>query len=97
MTESEQMMQLDVHSAVDPEHERLMEDHMNGEDAGRAFAHRHILEKMNLFFEEYRRNGYSEAFVEGFIEGVNDVTGGSINLVRDDEQREGSDHELEAD
>jgi hypothetical protein len=63
-------------------------DNLNGMEAGRAFAHRHIIEKMNLFIEEYRRNNYSDIFVEGFVDGINEVTGGNIHLEAgvDDEQ-----------
>ena len=59
-------------------------DNLNGNMAGAAFARRHIVDKINLFLEEYRRNGYTENFVSGFIDGVNDVTGGRISLVIDE-------------
>lgn len=60
------------------------EDRFNGEEAGTVFAQRHILDKINLFLEEYRRNNYSEDFVEGFIEGINGVTGGNITVNDED-------------
>jgi len=55
-------------------------DVMNGFEAGEAFARRHIVDKLNLFIDEYRRNGYSETYVRSFIDGMNDVTGGNICL-----------------
>ena len=66
--------------------EEMVEENLHGNDAGRAFARKHIIEKMNLFIDEYRRNGYSENFVAGFVDGINDVTGGVIYLAPDDEE-----------
>lgn len=60
--------------------EQVLEDTVFGNDTGQNFAWEHIIKKMNLFIDEYRRNGYSEDFVNGFIEGINDVTGGNISL-----------------
>jgi hypothetical protein len=60
--------------------EQMVEDNLHGNEAGRAFARRHIIDKMNLFIEEYRRNGYSENFIAGYVDGINDVTGGVIYL-----------------
>lgn len=53
---------------------------IEGFQVGEAFAHNHIIRKMNLFMEEYRRNGYSEEFISGFVDGINEVTGGTIRL-----------------
>lgn len=72
-------------SEVSEYSEQVMEDNLNGNDAGQAFARRHIIEKMNLFIEEYRRNNYSEDFVAGFVDGINDVTGSCISLQHDEE------------
>lgn len=66
--------------------EEEIEQNLEGNDAGRAFANRHIIEKMNLFIDEYRRNGYSEDFISGFVDGINDVTGGVIYLSPGDEE-----------
>jgi hypothetical protein len=66
--------------------EQMVEENLNGNEAGQAFAHRHIIQKINMFLDEYRRNGYSEDFVAGFIDGVNKVTGGSIIITVDDEE-----------
>lgn len=44
-----------------------------GHDAGKVFVDRHIVEKLNLFVEEYRRNGYDEYFVDGFVRGIRDA------------------------
>lgn len=68
------------------------EQNLQGNDAGRAFAHKHIIEKMNLFIDEYRRNGYDEWFISGFVDGINDVTGGVIYL----DPGEEADEETEA-
>ena len=65
--------------------EQMIEDNLRGNDAGQAFARKHIIEKMNLFLDEYRRNGYSEDFVAGFVEGLNDVTEGNIGFYDDEE------------
>jgi len=65
--------------------EELIEENLHGNDSGQAFAMKHIIEKMNLFIDEYRRNGYSENFVNGFIDGINEVTGGNISLTDDEE------------
>ena len=62
---------------------------LDGNEAGRAFAQRHIIDKMNLFIDEYRRNGYSEDFISGYVDGINDVTGGVIALDTDEESDEG--------
>lgn len=62
------------------------EDRFNGEEAGTVFAQRHILDKINLFMEEYRRNNYSEEFIDGFLEGINGVTGGSITIDRSEKK-----------
>ena len=58
--------------------EELIEENLHGNDSGQAFAMKHIIEKMNLFIDEYRRNGYSENFVNGFIDGINEVTGANL-------------------
>ena len=63
-----------------------MEDLLNGHTAGEQFAARHIMEKINMFLQEYRRNGYSESFLSGFIDGINDVTGGAIVLGGDEDE-----------
>ena len=45
--------------------EQMIEDNLRGNDAGQAFARKHIIEKMNLFLDEYRRNQreeYDESF-----------------------------------
>lgn len=68
--------------------EEMVEENLHGNDAGRAFARKHIIEKMNLFIDEYRRNGYSENFVAGFVDGLNDVTGGNIGFYDDEETDE---------
>lgn len=73
--------------------QQLIEDALNGRDAGETFAQRHIIEKINLFIDEYRRNGYSEEYVQGFIDGVNEMTGDSISLEASD--GEGVSDELE--
>ena len=62
---------------------------LSGNEAGRAFAQRHIIDKMNLFIDEYRRNGYTEDFINGYVDGINDVTGGVIALDTDEESDEG--------
>lgn len=54
------------------------EDRFNGDAAGVAFAQRHVVDKINLFIEEYRRNKYSEEFIEGFLQGINDSLGSNI-------------------
>ncbi len=77
-----------VNAVVDDEMTPEMEQNLAGNDAGRAFAYRHIMDKINLFIQEYRRNGYGEDFVAGFIDGVNDVTGGSISLDMDSEEED---------
>jgi len=66
--------------------EKLIEENLQGNDTGRAFARRHIIDKMNLFIEEYRRNGYSENFIAGYVDGINDVTGGVIYLSPDEDE-----------
>lgn len=79
MTEQGMVESLDVvidSDDLSPEDEQTIEGHQTGE----AFAHKHIIGKMNIFMEEYRRNGYSEQFICGFINGINDVTGGTIRL-----------------
>lgn len=68
--------------------EQEIEDNLNGNDAGREFARKHIIEKMNLFMEVYRREGYSEDFISGFVDGINDVTGGVIYLEPDEGDEE---------
>lgn len=68
--------------------EQAIEDTVFGNDTGQNFAWEHIIKKMNIFIDEYRRNGYSEDFVNGFIEGINDVTGGNISLSVDEETAE---------
>jgi hypothetical protein len=67
------------------EDDYAMEQNLDGMEAGRAFAHRHIIDKMNLFIKVYREKNYSEFFVEGFIDGINEVTGGTIHLSSDEE------------
>ena len=54
------------------------EDRFSGGEAGVAFAQRHVLDKINLFIEEYRRNKYSEEFIEAFLQGINDTLGSNI-------------------
>ena len=64
--------------------ERLaIEDNLNGLEAGQTFAHRHIIDKVNTFIDVYRSKGYSEDFIEGFIDGINEITGGFISLTND--------------
>jgi len=41
-----------------------------GNDAGAKFVEHHVIQKLNLFVEEYRRNGYDEYFVDGFVNGI---------------------------
>lgn len=41
-----------------------------GNDAGAKFVEHQVIEKLNLFVEEYRRNGYDEYFVDGFVNGI---------------------------
>ncbi len=79
MAEQQMIEELSVrldNSDLSPEDEQTLE----GFQAGEAFAHAHIIKKINLFMEEYRRNGYSEEFICGFIDGINEVTGGTIRL-----------------
>ena len=68
--------------------EQMVEDSLHGNEAGQAFARKHIIEKMNLFLDEYRRNGYDEWFIKGFVDGVNDVTGGVIYLEENEADEE---------
>ena len=70
------------------------EQNLSGNEAGRAFAQRHIIDKMNLFIDEYRRNGYSEDFISGYVDGINDVTGGVIALDFQTDDEESEDAEL---
>lgn len=71
-----------------------IEERMNGMDAGRAFADRHILEKITLFSKVYRDKKYSESFIEGFVDGINEVIGSSIYLHDNAAQGEESDTEV---
>ena len=66
--------------------EELIEENLQGNEAGRVFAQRHILDKINLFLSEYRRNNYSENYISGFLDGINDTTGGYIQLVTDEDE-----------
>jgi len=68
--------------------QQMVEDNLHGNEAGQAFARKHIIEKMNLFLDEYRRNGYDEWFIKGFVDGVNDVTGGVIYLEENEADEE---------
>lgn len=88
---SENLQESVDNSSTSQYDEEAIEINLAGNDAGRAFAHRHIIEKMNLFIDEYRRNGYTEDFIKGFVDGINDVTGGVIYLDRGEE----SDRETE--
>jgi len=81
----EEEMAENILEGLDPD-EQMLEDNLNGVEAGEAFAHRHIIEKMNLFIDEYRKNGYTEDFISGFLDGVNNITGGAIHLEGGDEQ-----------
>lgn len=72
--------------AMTAEERKAIDDNIDGNEAGRAFAHRHILAKINTFIDVYRSKKYSENFIEGFIEGVNDVTGGFITLDSETEE-----------
>ena len=83
MTEM-QTVEVDSSNSDDVE----VEDRINGGMAGQEFAHRHIIGKMNIFMEEYRRNGFSEEFIAGYVEGINEVTGGNIGLDAGDSDEE---------
>ena len=56
------------------------EDRLNGATAGQQFAQRHIFGKIDLFVKVYREKGWSEEFISGFIDGINDATGATICL-----------------
>lgn len=73
------------------------EDHLNGENAGKVFAQRHILDKMNLFIKVYHEKGWSMEFIEGFVDGINKVTGGTIRLNQEETDEEEVDSEAESD
>lgn len=79
----------------DDEYTQEDEDRLKGEDAGKVFAQRHIIEKMNLFIKVYREKGWSMEFIEGFVEGINQVTGGTISLKRGDQQEESDEEEVD--
>lgn len=88
---NEQMVENEIENAVDTFEEqedwtKEDEDRFNGEEAGVAFAQRHILDKITLFVKVYREKGYSEAFIEGFMEGINGNIGGNIFLDANDEE-----------
>jgi hypothetical protein len=65
------------------------EQNLEGNEAGRVFAQRHILDKVTLFVDEYRRQGYTEDFISGFLDGINDTTGAWIHLEDNDEESDG--------
>lgn len=79
----------------DDEYTQEDEDRLKGEDAGKVFAQRHIIEKMNLFIKVYREKGWSMEFIEGFVDGINKITGGTISLKRGDQQEESDEEEVD--
>jgi len=85
MTETVSVEPYDI-SEQDEEMSPEVEENLNGNEAGRVFAQRHIIDKINTFLDVYRREGYSENFIAGFLDGINDTTGGHIGLVVDDEE-----------
>ena len=84
----ENIVNEELDSEGDEAYNEMVERNLEGNDAGRAFADRHILQKMNLFIDEYRKNGYSEDFIRGFVDGINDVTGGVIYLENEEAAEE---------
>lgn len=74
MSEASDVIEFDENYTVEDE------DRLQGEEAGKTFAQRHILDKMNLFIKVYREKGWSMEFISGFVDGINEITGGSISL-----------------
>jgi hypothetical protein len=66
-------------------------ENLEGNEAGRVFAQRHIIDKINTFLDVYRREGYSENYIHGFLDGINDSTGANIGMHVDDEDDEETD------
>lgn len=56
--------------AVTEEWTQEDEDRWQGGWAGENFINNHIINKINLFLDVYRKKGYSQAFIEGFMDGV---------------------------
>lgn len=52
------------------------EQRRQGWEAGEVFINRHIVSKINLFLDVYRKKGYSEDFIAGFIDGLSDAATG---------------------
>lgn len=51
-------------------------DYSRGYDFGRQFAEFHLLQRMRDRITESRRDGNTQDFIDGFVDGVNDLTGG---------------------
>lgn len=56
--------------AVTEEWSQEDEDRWQGEWAAENFINNHIINKINLFLDVYRKKGYSEAFCQGFMDGI---------------------------
>lgn len=56
--------------AVTEEWTQEDEDRWQGGWAAENFINNHIINKINLFLDVYRKKGYSEAFCQGFMDGV---------------------------